>query len=538
MVITLVTMTFVSHGQQLRDTVLVYFPKEGGAYDADYKDNGARLDNFFERTRPFIHISKGSDYHIQAIGSASPEGQLLFNEIVSKRRMESVARVLRSHYGLSSPVLQCTTISEDWDFLVELIKQDPKVTSKDRILKVIEAAGKNEAFDDATIEELLKIEYSRPYWYIYHNIFPKVRAVRIVFSADIESFVDEVELEEEADSSDFVFDDIDFSDLQIDTLPTFTPIKKRHSLRKERKVREDRVSRESRTEKDKTSVEKVSKPDKVRKHRERKKSADRKEPSGKADKKAADESVTPVVLPEKPVTAVEDTAKTAEEKTEEKTAEKTIEQVDEKAAEDTVKPVEDKPATTEETAVKQVKKEQTREFIVPLTLKANTIGYALGAANIAAEVGISEHLSFSIPFYYSGIDYFKSTLKFRTCMIQPELRYNFTRIPGLYAGAHLGLGWFNVATDGDFRYQDAGGKSPAWGGGLGIGYRLPFKKSPNWGLEFAIGAGVYDVRYDIFYNEVNGPYYRRNIHDTWFGIDNASIAVTYRFDLKGRRAVK
>ena len=85
-----------------------------------------------------------------------------------------------------------------------------------------------------------------------------------------------------------------------------------------------------------------------------------------------------------------------------------------------------------------------------------------------------------------------------------------------------------------FAQQDV--KHP--GGGLGIGYTLPFKKNPRWGVEFAIGAGVYDVKYDVFYNEVNGPYAEHGVHDTFFGIDNASIAFTYKFDMKrkeGRR---
>ena len=174
-----------------------------------------------------------------------------------------------------------------------------------------------------------------------------------------------------------------------------------------------------------------------------------------------------------------------------------------------------------------------------LKLKTNTVGLGLGHANIAVEYAIVDHFSVALPFYYSGgFDYFKPTLKFRGIVLQPEVRYYLKANEGFYVGAHLGLGWYNFALNGEFRIQDHRGRRPAFGGGLGFGYTLPFKKNPRWGVEFAIGAGVYDVKYDAFYNEVNGPYAEHGVHDTFFGIDNASIAFTYKFDMKrkeGRR---
>lgn len=174
-----------------------------------------------------------------------------------------------------------------------------------------------------------------------------------------------------------------------------------------------------------------------------------------------------------------------------------------------------------------------------IKLKTNTLGLGLGHANIAVEYAFAEHFSVALPFYYSGgFDYFKPTLKFRGIVLQPEVRYYLKANEGFYVGAHLGLGWYNFALNGEFRIQDHRGRRPAFGGGLGIGYTLPFKKNPRWGVEFAIGAGIYDVKYDAFYNEVNGPYAEHGVHDTFFGIDNASIAFTYKFDMKrkeGRR---
>ena len=172
-----------------------------------------------------------------------------------------------------------------------------------------------------------------------------------------------------------------------------------------------------------------------------------------------------------------------------------------------------------------------------MAVKTNGLGWGLGHQNVALEIDLAPHWSISVPFYYSGgFDYFKSTLKFRGIVLQPEVRY-FPRLKknrndGWYIGAHAGLGWYNFALGGEYRIQDYKGNRPAWGGGIGAGYTMQFATNPRWGLEFALGAGVYDVMYDIFYNEHNGPYAERGVHDTFFGIDNASVAVTYKFHVK------
>ena len=173
------------------------------------------------------------------------------------------------------------------------------------------------------------------------------------------------------------------------------------------------------------------------------------------------------------------------------------------------------------------------EWTHALTLKTNLLGIGMGHANIAVEVDLAQHWSVVIPFYYSGgFDYFKPTIKFRGIVLQPQARYYFKGNDGWYIGAHMGLGWYNFALDEEFRIQDYKGRRPAWGGGIGAGYALQFRKNPRWGMEFAIGAGVYDVKYDIFYNEENGPYAESGVYDTFFGVDNAAISFTYKFPFK------
>ena len=64
---------------------------------------------------------------------------------------------------------------------------------------------------------------------------------------------------------------------------------------------------------------------------------------------------------------------------------------------------------------------------------------------------------------------------------------------------------------------------------------MQFRRNSRWGLDFTIGAGVYDSKYDVFHNVENGAYYQTSVRKAWVGVDNASVAVTYLFDFKKRR---
>ena len=173
-----------------------------------------------------------------------------------------------------------------------------------------------------------------------------------------------------------------------------------------------------------------------------------------------------------------------------------------------------------------------KEWGRKLYVKTNALGLGLAIANTAVEIDLCRHWSFNLPVYYSAWNYFKSTVKFRTAMIQPEIRYWFKDDnDGWYAGGHIGIGHYNVATNGEYRTQDHEGKSPALGGGLAVGYRLPISGNKRWKMEFSIGAGAYKLHHDKFRNYHNGllVYTEKK---TYVGIDQAAVSFSYTFDLK------
>lgn len=167
-------------------------------------------------------------------------------------------------------------------------------------------------------------------------------------------------------------------------------------------------------------------------------------------------------------------------------------------------------------------------------LKTNVLGLGLGMANIATEIDLAEHWSVAVPFYYSHWNYFKSTIKLRILALQPEIRYWISNENnGFFTGAHFGLAYYNFAFDGKYRYQDHNQKTPALGGGLSLGYRLPGNNDSRWKVEFVLGAGAYQLYYDKFHNTPNTKdgLMIESIKRTYWGIDQAAISLSYMFDL-------
>ena len=168
-------------------------------------------------------------------------------------------------------------------------------------------------------------------------------------------------------------------------------------------------------------------------------------------------------------------------------------------------------------------------------VKTNLVGLGMLMGNLGVEFDLGRYLSLSIPVYYSALDYFSPTVKFRTFAAQPELRvWPMTNEDGLFIGAHAGFAYYNFAFGGDWRYQDHDGTSPTLGGGLSLGFRLPISRSKNWKLEFSVGAGVYPLYYDVFHNMKNieeGQLFDTR-SKTYIGLDNINIGISYRIPMK------
>jgi len=173
------------------------------------------------------------------------------------------------------------------------------------------------------------------------------------------------------------------------------------------------------------------------------------------------------------------------------------------------------------------------DTVVPVRgwyVKTNVPAWGMLWVNAAAEIDFRDtRWTAQLPIYWSGWNYFTSTRKFRVLAFQPEIRFwpGHDSRNGFFAGLHLGIAWYNVAFNGDTRYQDHSRTTPAIGGGCAAGYRLILSHDHKWGLEASIGAGIYHLDYDTFQNSAGGRITGRR-RRTFFGVDQAAVSIVYR----------
>ena len=163
-------------------------------------------------------------------------------------------------------------------------------------------------------------------------------------------------------------------------------------------------------------------------------------------------------------------------------------------------------------------------------LKTNAAGWLLMIANLEGEIDMAEYWSFDMGLYFSAMNYFTSTMKFRLFGVRPEFRRWFRpENTGWFVGAHFGIGGFNFAFGGEYRYQSDWRRRPAVGGGLTAGYRMPISKDRRWEMEFALGLGVYSAPYNRFENKPNSKPLDVN-NKIYVGPDLISVSFSYAFD--------
>ena len=154
-------------------------------------------------------------------------------------------------------------------------------------------------------------------------------------------------------------------------------------------------------------------------------------------------------------------------------------------------------------------------------LKSNVLPWALAVPNIGAEWAFGRNWSVDVQVLYCPWN-ISNKFSVKTVAIFPEGRWWLrTNRKGSFFNVHLNVAWFNVRAN-SYRYQDV--RRPLLGGGIGYGYRLEFNS--RWGMEFEIGAGMANARYDRYYNVENGALKDTRV-STYWGIDRVGVTFTY-----------
>ncbi len=163
-----------------------------------------------------------------------------------------------------------------------------------------------------------------------------------------------------------------------------------------------------------------------------------------------------------------------------------------------------------------------------VALKSNLAYWATTTPNIGVEVGLTPKSTLEM---IGGLNVFSfsDNSKIKHWLLQPEYRWWFCeRFDGLFLGAHLHGGQFNVCQDipvgrlallKDNRYQGY-----FYGGGLGAGYQWLI--SPRWNVELSAGAGYVRIHYDQFQCATCGTKQAEGIYNYW-GLTKLELSFLY-----------
>lgn len=162
-----------------------------------------------------------------------------------------------------------------------------------------------------------------------------------------------------------------------------------------------------------------------------------------------------------------------------------------------------------------------------IAIKTNALHLLMLSANAGIEVQVADRWSIDIPVWYSPYNMFSTQRKWRLLAVQPEGRRWLKQAgEGHFLGLHAHLVGFNVAFKETERYQDP--NHAAWGFGLGYGFAKTFGKQNRWAVDFNIGAGFVDYKYDVYSNRKNGPILRSG-SGTYWGITRLGVSLAYRW---------
>ncbi len=173
------------------DTVRVHFRQGYRILEPHLFGNQEQLDRIGEILSS--HHATDSAYKlisVEVVGGASPEGNLRLNQRLSRNR----ANVLFSHfeeYGeLPDSVRKFTFLGRDWAGLLKLAEADPDLPYREETLEflrdIVARCENGEKDVDRNLGRMAAFKGGKPYWYMYRNMFPALRASQVVLTYESE----------------------------------------------------------------------------------------------------------------------------------------------------------------------------------------------------------------------------------------------------------------------------------------------------------------------------------------------------------------
>lgn len=156
----------------------IYFRLGESDIDLSYKENKDALEFFVSELNS---LGSNQDYVIRSItvtGSASPEGNSVFNEQLSNKRTESLYRWVVGMFPQYKHLVKKNSIGVDWEQLITIV-ENSYVPYKSDVLDIlkntpiwIRRGGK---IVDGRVKQLKDLDDGHVWRYMYRNFFAEMR---------------------------------------------------------------------------------------------------------------------------------------------------------------------------------------------------------------------------------------------------------------------------------------------------------------------------------------------------------------------------
>jgi len=167
-------------GQEIRDSVKVYFRQGSSGLDLSFRENRLVLDRIAERLRANHRQVPYRLLQVMVVGGASPEGGVALNRRLSEKRAGVLFDYLARHGFLPDSLRQYRFLGRDWLGLVRLAERDKGVPYREETLELLREIAKEVTSGRPSSEDpLRRLQRFRggvPYKYMYVRLFPELRA--------------------------------------------------------------------------------------------------------------------------------------------------------------------------------------------------------------------------------------------------------------------------------------------------------------------------------------------------------------------------
>ena len=170
-----------------------------------------------------------------------------------------------------------------------------------------------------------------------------------------------------------------------------------------------------------------------------------------------------------------------------------------------------------------------------VAIKTNLLyGASSYTPNLAIEVGLGKHTTIDVAMGYNWFNGDKNknnNKKLAHWIVQPEVRYYLCeRFNGHFFGVHatyseFNIGGYNLPMFFGKRSQNFRHQGEAIGAGISYGYQLMLSR--KWNIEFNVGVGYMQLKYDKYDRVACGKLLEQNVVKNYFGLTKAGVTISF-----------